>query len=415
MLGVGCLFLIVEGVTGLLMAAELARPGIGFLAISRYYELLTDHDAAATALSLWPLALGLALVRVRPRPWTRLVVAAAAACLLAGGALELAATHDIQSFAYGWTSYAPNTPVSSIEHAFHEYALGLGLAWVGVALATAPLVSAALRGRFGAAAAVAAALALPFPIATAFAAATSRSWATPRHVTFLGLALTLLGATAESLAARPLPRLYLVSVAAFPPVAAAVSIEHLARGPIGEGHWEELVLGAPVAGAFAAVLVLVAFVAGRARTSAPAFFVATALLQLLAAGLLGIILAASDPLSHRADTQFVTAHLHFALLGFGLCSLLALAHATWPRLGGRPALVGLVLLVAGTAVLSVAEAVAGYRRMPRRVSDYAPMFSGENLAAAIGGALTVAAVLVFAANALAAALPSRFPNPRLRS
>jgi hypothetical protein len=159
-LGVGCLFLAVEGVTGLLMSAELARPGLGFLGPSRYEELLVDHDAGATALSLWPLALGLALVRVRPRPWTRLVVAAAAACLLAGGALELAATHDIQTFAYGWTSYAPNAPVSSIEHAFHEHAFGLGLAWVGVALATAPLVSTALRGRVGAAAAVAAALAL---------------------------------------------------------------------------------------------------------------------------------------------------------------------------------------------------------------------------------------------------------------
>jgi len=395
------------------MGAELARPGVGFLGASRYDELLIDHDAAATALSLWPLALGLALVRARLRPWTRLVVAAAAACLLAGGALELTATHDIQTFAYGWTSYAPNTPVSTIEHAFHEYAFGLGLAWVGVVLATAPLASVALRGRVGAAAAVAAALALPFPIATAFAAATSRSWATPRHVAFLGLALVLLGSTAESLAARPPPRLYLVSVAAFAPVAAGVSIAHLARGSIGEARWEEAVLGAPVAGAFAAVLV--GFVASRRRRSAPGLFTAAALLQLLAAGLLGTILSASDPLSHRSDTELVTAHLHFALLGFGLCALLALAHATWPRLDDRLGLVVLVLLVAGTAVLSIAEAVAGNRGMPRRVVDYAPMFGGENLAAAIGGGLTGVAVLVFAANALGTALPSRFPNPRLRS
>jgi heme/copper-type cytochrome/quinol oxidase subunit 1 len=402
LLGVGCVFLAVEGVTGLPMAAELARPGLGFLDASRYNELLTDHDAAATALSLWPLALGLALVRVRPRPWTRLVVAAAAACLLAGGALELAATHDIQTFAYGWTSYAPNTPVSSIEHDFHEYAFGLGLAWVGVTLATAPLASVALRGRVGATAAVAAALALPFPIATAFAAATSRSWATPQHVAFLGLALTLLGSTAESLAARPPPRLYLVSVAAFAPVAAGVSIEHLARGSFGESRWEEAALGAPIAGAFAAILV--GFVVSPRRRSAFGLFAAAALLQLLAAGLLGTILTASDPLSHRTDTQLVTAHLHFALLGFGLCALLALAHATWPRLSGRAGLVGLGLLVAGTAVLSIAEAVAGNRGMPRRVVDYAPMFSGENLAAAIGGGLTAAAILLFAASCAQAGL-----------
>jgi heme/copper-type cytochrome/quinol oxidase subunit 1 len=413
MLGVGCLFLVADGVAGLLMATELARPGVGFLAANSYNELLTDHGTAAVALSLWPLALGLALTRLRPRPEARLVVAAGAALLLPGGALMFAATHDLHTFAYGWTSYAPTAVFRSIEHSLREYALGTGLAWLGVALAATPLASAALRGSAAAAAAVAGGLALPFPIASAFAAAAGSSWETPRHVAFLALALALLGATAESLGARPLPRLYLVSVAAFAPVAAAVSIEHLIRGATGERRWEEAVLGVPVAGAFA--VVLLAFVASRARASAPALFAAAALLQLPAAGLLGIVLTASDPLHHRADTQFVSAHVHFALLGFGLCAFLALAHATWPRLGGRAGFVGLALLVAGTAVLSIAEAVAGNRGMPRRVSDYAPMFGGENLAAAIGGALTAVAVLVLAANAVVTAFPSRFPNPRLRS
>jgi heme/copper-type cytochrome/quinol oxidase subunit 1 len=59
--------------------------------------------------------------------------------------------------------------------------------------------------------------------------------------------------------------------------------------------------------------------------------------------------------------------------------------------------------------------VAGNRGMPRRVSNYAPMFAGENLAAAIGGGLNAIAALLLAASALAAARPSRFPNPRLRS
>src|SRR5205823_5781691 len=102
MLGVGCVFLVAEGVTGLLMATELARPGVGFLGTSRYLELLTDHGSSAIALSLWPLALGLALARIRLHPWARLAVAAGAASMLAGGALELAAAHEIKSIAYGW-------------------------------------------------------------------------------------------------------------------------------------------------------------------------------------------------------------------------------------------------------------------------------------------------------------------------
>jgi hypothetical protein len=259
--------------------------------------------------------------------------------------------------------------------------LGAGLAWLGVALATVPLTSAALRGS---AAAVGAALALPFPIITAFRAATGASWETPRHVAFLALALVLLGTTAESLA--PVPKLYFVSIAAFAPVAAVVSIGHAAGSPIGDDRWEDAVLGAPLAGTFATIAL--AFAVSRPRRLVSTLFVAAALLQLLASGVLGVVLAASDPLRHRADTQLVSAHLHFALLGFGLCALLALAHATWPRLRARAGLAGLALLVAGTAVLSIAEAVAGNRGMPRRVSDYAPMFAGENLAAAIGGGLT---------------------------
>ena len=172
-------------------------------------------------------------------------------------------------------------------------------------------------------------------------------------------------------------------------------------------------LGAPVVCAFA--VILFAFAAGRRRRSASVLFAAASLLQLLAAGTLGTIVAASDPLRHRSDTQLVSAHLHFALVGFGLCALFALAHATWPRLGDRAGVAGLGLLVAGTAILTTAEAVAGNRGMPRRVSDYAPTFGGENLAAAIGGGLTALAVLVLAGNALAAALPSRLPNHRLRS
>src|SRR5438067_459462 len=75
---------------------------------------------------------------------------------------------------------------------------------------------------------------------------------------------------------------------------------------------------------------------------------------------------------------------------------------------------GRLLLVPGTGVV-VAEAVAGERGMPRRDSDYASIFGGENLAAAIGGGLTGLAIVVLAASALVAANRSRFPNPRLRS
>src|SRR5438034_2428631 len=97
MLGVGCVFLLVDGVTGILLATELARPGVGFLSTSRYDEVLVDHSTAAVALSLWPLAIGLALTRIRPGLWARPIVAAGAVCLLGGGALTFAATDDVQT------------------------------------------------------------------------------------------------------------------------------------------------------------------------------------------------------------------------------------------------------------------------------------------------------------------------------
>jgi cytochrome c oxidase subunit 1 len=390
------------------MNAELARPGIGFLSFSRYDELLADHALFAIYFGLWPLGIGAALGKARAG---RRLGALGAGLVLAGGVVVYDALRRQAPFATGWTSYARGTALSHLERLERELAIGMALALVGIACAALPLVG---RKSPLAAAAAASAGVLPFLVAAQVARAASDFWETPRHVTWVAVVLPFLGAVGEIVARstrRPLPRLYHMALAAFVLVAAVVWLEHTIRAPLGESGWESTALALPVA--LALVAILYALAAHGARPTLPVLFAAAALLQLVAGGALGALVAARVPSLYWTDTRLVDAHLHLALIGAGLFGLLALAHAAWPKLDARLGAATLALLVAGTGAFTASEAVAGHSGMPRRVADYAPQFADVNLAATVGGALTAAALLVFAGNAVAAA--SRFPNPRLRS
>jgi cytochrome c oxidase subunit 1 len=396
LLVVGSVFLVLSGVAGLALGAELARPGLGFLSLSRYDDLLADHAVYAVYLGLWPLAVGAALAVVRTG---RVLGAAGAGLVIAGGVVVYDALRRQATFAYGWTSYAPTTALSHLERIERELAIGMALALVGLACAALPLVG---RRSPLAAAVAASAGVLPFLVAAQVAQAADAFWSTPRHVAWAAVVLPAVGAAGEVVAratGRPLPTLYGAGLAAFVLVAATVWLEHTIRAPFGESGWESTALAVPVALAVAAVLAAAA--TRGAPPTLPILFAAAAILQLVAGGALGAWVAAQDPSLHWMDTQLVNAHLHLALLG-GLCGLLALAHAE-PRFDPRLGAATLALLVAGTGTFAAAEAVAGHSRMPRRVADYAPQFADVNLAATIGGALTAVALLLFAANCAQAA------------
>ena len=401
----GSLGLAPGSAAGLLLAAELARPRIGVFDVERYAEFLTGHDYALY-LGVWPVGVAVALMGVPLGPRGRVLGGLGSLLVLAGAiVVALALGRAPGSFAVGWTSYAPGTPPPSFHDVRQELGIGRALGLAGIVCAAAPLVA---RGGPLRMAGVASVCIAPFPLAAFLAAAAGSTWEASRHVAFYAAALPFLGAVGETVGRVRLGRLYALSVAAFVPVAAAVWIEHAVRAPLGGGGWEDAALALPLVGALAALLVTLAV----ARPSLPLAFGACALVALAASGGVGASLAASDPFEHLTDTQVVNAHLHLALAGFVLFALLGLAHARLPGLDERLGALELALLLAGTATLTIAEWLAGHRRMPRRVADYAPVFAGENLAAAVGGALAAAAILVFL---LDWARGSRFPNPRVRS
>jgi heme/copper-type cytochrome/quinol oxidase subunit 1 len=400
----GSLGLAAGSAAGLLLAAELARPGIGVFGVERYAEFLTGHDYALY-LGVWPIGVAVALAGAALSPAGRMLGGLGALLVLAGAILVGVALDRSRLFAVGWTSYAPGTRPPSFHEVRLELDVGLALGLAGIICAAAPLAG---RGGPLRAAGLASACIVPFPLATVLADAAGSTWEPSRHVAWYGAVLPFLGAVGESVGRLRLVRLYALSLAAFVPVAAAVWIEHAVRAPLGNGGWEDAALALPLAGALAAILVTLAF----ARPSLPVAFAACALVALAASGLAGAYAVASDPFDHVTDTQVVDAHLHLALAGFVLFALLGLAHARLPALDDRLGALELALLLAGTATLTIAEWLAGHGGMPRRVSDYAPPFAGDNLAAAVGGGLAAAAILVFLFDAARA---SRFPNPRLRS
>jgi cytochrome c oxidase subunit I+III len=145
--------------------------------------------------------------------------------------------------------------------------------------------------------------------------------------------------------------------------------------------------------------------AGRPRWSVPMLYIAGFFLTFVFGGLTGVMLAAV-PFNWQAhDTAFVTAHLHYVLIGGFVFPLLA-ATAYWaPLVTGRRGVPGIGvaafwLIFLGTHGTFLVMHLTGMLGMPRRISVYPdnPEWELLNLISSIGGFVAATGFALFAAD-----------------
>ncbi|MET3891953.1 cytochrome c oxidase subunit I+III [Bosea sp. OAE506] len=131
--------------------------------------------------------------------------------------------------------------------------------------------------------------------------------------------------------------------------------------------------------------------AGRPQMRLPMLYIAGFFFNFLIGGLTGVMLA-MVPLNWQVhDTAFVTAHLHYVLIGGFVFPMLAGLHYWLPRLIARrshPLLGQLAfwLIFAGFNLTFLVMHLTGLLGMPRRVSSYEPGLGWDwpNLVSSVG-------------------------------
>jgi cytochrome c oxidase subunit I len=443
--GASLLFLLVAGVVGMVLRAELAEPGVDLVG-NDYGRLFSLHATVAPLLFLGPFWTGLATllvplqIGVSGLAFPRLQTTSFWIYFV-GGALVLGAYVADAPNGAGLSLSSPLTGAGN--DATDVWILGLMLVAVASILAAANLVTTIVKLR-------APGMSLqrtPFFTWSVFASSVVVLLATPVFVA--GLLLLYLDqhyggaffarATAgsadvwqHSLWLFGRPEIYLL---ALPGLGAACDIVVTAgRGPLpGKGAAR----GALVAfaflslGAWAAdapsrdavvlptytwftglvilpvgMLALLWLGAGRGirRFHLPLLHVAGALV-LIAVGVLNVLVAAAKDVD--GGTAWSTGHLHVVAFGVPLVLAMGAAHHWAPKLVGRRlpaglASIELLLVLLGLLVMGLASYLLGYDGAPWHVADVSDQSSWINLQrlAGAGGALVVVGVLIFVVDLL---------------
>ncbi|WP_069050870.1 cytochrome c oxidase subunit I [Blastomonas sp. RAC04] len=142
---------------------------------------------------------------------------------------------------------------------------------------------------------------------------------------------------------------------------------------------------------------------GRPRWSLPMLHITGFFLTFVLGGLTGVMLAAI-PFNWQAhDTAFVTAHLHYVLIGGFVFPMLAAITYWMPHFTGRRAVRGLGaaafwLIFIGVHGTFLVMHLTGLLGMPRRVSIYPdnPEWELLNLISSVGGFIMTAGFALFA-------------------
>lgn len=143
---------------------------------------------------------------------------------------------------------------------------------------------------------------------------------------------------------------------------------------------------------------------GRLRWSLPMLYVSGFFLTFVLGGLTGVMLAAV-PFNWQAhDTAFVTAHLHYVLIGGFVFPMLAAITYWMPHFSGRRPVRGLGtaafwLIFIGVHGTFLVMHLTGLLGMPRRVSVYPdnPEWELFNLISSVGSFIMMAGFAMFAA------------------
>jgi cytochrome c oxidase subunit 1 len=120
-------------------------------------------------------------------------------------------------------------------------------------------------------------------------------------------------------------------------------------------------------------------------------------------GLSGIYLGAVPIDIHVSDTYFIVAHIHYVLFGGSLFTIFAGIYYWFPKMTGRMynerlGKLHFWLTFVGFNATFFPMHLIGVQGMPRRVSDYAPVFANWNLFISIASFFLGASTIVFLYN-----------------
>src|SRR6266536_2980828 len=142
---------------------------------------------------------------------------------------------------------------------------------------------------------------------------------------------------------------------------------------------------------------------GKLNFSTPMLFALGFVSMFVIGGLSGIYLGAVPIDIHVSDTYFVVAHIHYVLFGGSLFTIFAGIYYWFPKMTGRMyderlGKLHFWLTFIGFNTTFFPMHLIGVQGMPRRVSDYDPIFAGWNMFISISSFALGASVVVFLYN-----------------
>ena len=145
---------------------------------------------------------------------------------------------------------------------------------------------------------------------------------------------------------------------------------------------------------------------GRIHFKTPMLWAVGFISMFVIGGLSGIFLGSVPIDQHASDTYYIVAHIHYVLFGGSVFTIFAGVYYWFPKMTGRMYDERLgkihfwVTFVAFNVTFFPMHWV-GLRGMPRRVSDYDPVFSDWNMVSSIASFALGASTLIFLYNMIA--------------
>jgi cytochrome c oxidase subunit 1 len=142
---------------------------------------------------------------------------------------------------------------------------------------------------------------------------------------------------------------------------------------------------------------------GKINFSTPMLWAGGFVSMFVIGGLSGIYLGAVPIDIHVSDTYFVVAHIHYVLFGGSLFTIFAGIYYWFPKMTGRMyderlGKLHFWLTFIGFNATFFPMHLIGTQGMPRRVSDYDPMFGNWNLFISVASFFLGASTIVFLYN-----------------
>ncbi|MFD6755996.1 aa3-type cytochrome oxidase subunit I [Micromonospora gifhornensis] len=445
-------FFVVAGIEAMLIRAELARPGMQFLAPEQYNQLFTSHGAVMLLLFATPAAFGFGnyIVPIQigaPDVSFPRLNALAYWLYLFGGLMVIGGFLTPQGTAdFGWTAY---TPLSTAQHSpgvgANMWVIGLVVSGLGTILGAVNLITTILTLRapgmtmfrmpiftwnmlFTSLLVI-----LVFPLLAAALLALSADRLLDAHV--------YSPATAGPMLWQHLfwffghPEVYIIALPFFGIITEIIPV--FSRKPL--FGYTGLVLataaitvlsmtvwahhmfttGQVLLPFFAILSYLIAVPTGvkffnwigtmwkgQITFETPMLFAIGFLVTFLLGGLTGVLLASPPADFHTHDSYFVVAHFHYVLFGTVVFALFGGFYFWWPKMTGRLLDERLGKLHFWTMFIGfhgtfLVQHWLGNEGMPRRYADYLPSdgFTTLNTISSIFSFVLGASTLFFIWNA----------------